>query len=197
MSKGTLIYLNRFAENLRRELGEDIAQKVLMGSEKFTESTNLVKVAVWMNGAITRLGDLVDSRQLSDFFQTCGVRCAESNLKGALAARTRRRVAPSLEAFIDAEIAGSVSAFSRMEREGDALAIYYMPANTGRMRCFCPLMRKLPADQTASLTYCLCSRAFTQHFWETILEQPVQVEVTQSALMGHKECKFIIRWSGN
>jgi len=139
MSKGTLIYLNRFAENLQRKLGEDIAQKVLEGSEAFTETTKLAKVVVLMNAALAWLEDQVDKEQLSDFLHICGVRCAESNLKGALAARARLRAAPSIEAFIDAEIADSVSAFSRIEREG--------------------------------------------------------VEVTQSALMGYKECKFLIHWS--
>ncbi len=41
MSKTTIIYIKRFAENLRRELGQDNAQKVLMGSKTFTESTGL------------------------------------------------------------------------------------------------------------------------------------------------------------
>jgi len=195
MSKGTLIYLNKFKENLQRELGEDIAQKVLAGSEGFTESTKLEKVAVWMNGALARLGNLVGSRQLSDFFQACGTRWAEANLKGALAARKRRQSAPSLEAFIDAELAGPATAFSRMAREGADLAIYYTPANIGRLRCFCPLMRKLPDDQTASVAYYQCSRAFTKRYWEVILEHPVQVELTQSALMGDQECKFLLHWS--
>ncbi len=196
MSKGTLIYLDRFAENLRRELGEEIARQVLAGSEKFNENTSQVKVALWMNGALARLDALVDSSRLAAFFQDCGARCAETNRKGALAARKRRQAAPSIDAFIDAEvIAASSTPFSRMQREGDALAIFYTPY-AHQMRCFCPLMRRLPAGQNASAAYCQCSRAFTQRFWEIILEQPVRVEITQSTLMGDPECKFLVRWEG-
>jgi len=196
MSKGTVVYITRFAENLRRELGEDIARQVLAGSEAFNETTSPVMVAVWMKGALARLGNLVDSQRLTGFFQTCGALCAEANLKPALTDRNRRRKFASLEAFIDDKIAGSVSTFSRLEREGDGLAIYYTPSNGRKMRCYCPLMRQLPAGETASVAYCQCSRAFTQRYYETILERPVQVEITQSALMGDKECKFLVKWTG-
>jgi hypothetical protein len=194
MSKTTVMYLSRFAENLRREFGQEQAAQVLAGSGTITETTPNVKVAVWMNEALSRLGEQVDRQRLDGFFQNCGTLCAEANLKNALASRRRRLAATSTTAFIDAEIASSTSTYTRMEREGDALAIYYTPANGRKMRCFCPLMRQLPAGQTASVAYCQCSRAFTQHYWETILEQPVQVELTQSTLIGDKECKFLLRW---
>jgi hypothetical protein len=194
MSRTTLMYLSRFVENLKRELGDDIAQQVLTGSEEITESTLPENVSVWMNGALARLGSLVNSERMAGFFQACGGLCAEKNIRPALELRRRKQKAPSLDVFIDAEIASQASTFSRLEREGDALALYYTPARGRKMRCLCPLMRQLPASETAAVSYCQCSRAFTQRYWETVLEQPVQVEMPQSALMGDKECKFLLRW---
>ena len=196
MAKVTKLYLNRFEENVYRELGEELAQQVLIGSEKLNENTNLVKVAVWMNGALARLDKLVDGSRLECFLQVCGESCAEMNRKNALAAQKRRKAAPSIDDFINAEVhQASNSPFSRMQREDNALAIFYTPANC-QMRCFCPLLRRLPLDQNAPVAYCQCSRASSQRFWEIVLEQPVRVEMTQSTLMGDPECKFLVRWDG-
>jgi hypothetical protein len=45
---------------------------------------------------------------------------------------------------------------------------------------------------SVSLTYCHCSKAFVQRLWESVLEQPVNVELLQSVVSGDPECKFAV-----
>ena len=58
------------------------------------------------------------------------------------------------------------------------------------MRCFCSLLRGLPAEETESATYCQCSKGFVRKMWERVLGRPAKVEVLETAVTGAKECKF-------
>jgi len=60
------------------------------------------------------------------------------------------------------------------------------------MRCYCSLLRGLPADEKISRTYCHCAKGFVRKFWEEVLERPVTVDLVQSAVSGANECKFAI-----
>ena len=81
----------------------------------------------------------------------------------------------------------------RFEREGNVLIQYYTPRTFGGgMRCYCSLIRGLPENETAPITYCQCSRGFVQKYWEGILGRPVQVELGDTAISGANECRFTI-----
>ena len=83
-------------------------------------------------------------------------------------------------------------------REGNVLYQYYVPKTYAKsLRCYCGLLRGLPADETVSITYCNCSKGFVKKFWESVLERPVKVELMQSAVSRAEECKFAIYlWVG-
>lgn len=111
------------------------------------------------------------------------------NLKAADKARARRRASHSLDEFLDAEVRNPAPG-TRLARAGNTLYQSY-PPRAYKIRCYCPLLRKLPDGETVSMTYCQCSRAFVQWCWEYILEQPVDVELLESCVSGGQECKFV------
>jgi predicted hydrocarbon binding protein len=50
----------------------------------------------------------------------------------------------------------------------------------------------LKTGETLSPTYCYCGAGFYQGIWETILQQPVEVELLESVLEGDEVCKVAI-----
>jgi len=60
--------------------------------------------------------------------------------------------------------------------------------------CHCPRIREaIKSPETRiSKTYCYCGAGFYKHIWETILQQPVEVEVLESVLEGNDLCKIAI-----
>jgi len=55
------------------------------------------------------------------------------------------------------------------------------------MRCYCSLLRGLPAEQSVSLTSCQCSRGFVEEYWQELLGHPVRVELLESSVAGAEE----------
>jgi predicted hydrocarbon binding protein len=41
-------------------------------------------------------------------------------------------------------------------------------------------------------TYCYCGAGFYQGIWETVLREPVQVEVLESVMQGGEVCKIAV-----
>jgi hypothetical protein len=59
--------------------------------------------------------------------------------------------------------------------------------------CHCPRVRDvLKTSETISPTYCYCGAGFYKSIWEEILQQPVEVEVLETVLMGDDTCKIAI-----
>jgi hypothetical protein len=58
--------------------------------------------------------------------------------------------------------------------------------------CHCPWVREalLEEDQPVDPIFCNCSGGYYKNFWEAVLDQPVQVELLESVIMGDKVCKF-------
>jgi predicted hydrocarbon binding protein len=135
---------------------------------------------------------LVPNQIRVQIMENCGVSCARKNAAMIERARARRQKAASEEDFLAAEIKKPMKG-TRLEREGNTLYQVYVPrAFTRPMRCYCALVKDLPAGETISSTYCHCSKAFVRTMWETILGRPVQVELLESAVSGASECKFRI-----
>ena len=60
--------------------------------------------------------------------------------------------------------------------------------------CHCPWAREsiLRSDSVIPARFCLCSAGFHKKGWEVIFEQPLQVEVLESAIQGDLRCRFAI-----
>lgn len=176
---------------IERFAGEAIRKKVMEGSEEMTEQMDdSEEIAKWVEGAMDRLDALVDERTRIQIMENCGYNCAEVNSGAIDEAVARRRKYESVDGFLEAEQQNPMKG-TGLVREGDMLYQVYRPQELG-VRCYCSLVRNLPADEKISLTYCHCSKGFVKKLWEAVLERPVEVELIQSIVSGAQECKFAI-----
>jgi hypothetical protein len=184
--------IDEIGRNIEDAAGYDIRLKVMQGSEKFKSASKPAEVAEWTKTAMDRLDLLTDGATREQIMLNCGYNCSLVNQRPILNAKSRRAKFPSEEAFLEAEVKKPPKGM-RFERDGKTILQYYTPHAFGAgMRCYCSLLRGLPAGQTASLTYCQCSRGFVQKYWEGILGRPVEVDLVESAVSGAEECKFVI-----
>ncbi len=184
--------IDEIQRNVERLAGPEVARQVMEGRELLRESTKPPKVAAWVQGAMERLDALVDQTTREQVMLDCGYNCALVNQTAIKRAVARRQKHPTLDAFLEAE-QQAPPAGTRLVRDGAVLYQFYTPGEyTHPMRCYCSLLRGLPQDQTASLTYCQCSRGFVQKYWEAVFETPVEVDLVESAISGAAECKFVI-----
>lgn len=190
---GKLGAIQELAGNVERFAGAQVRAQVMQGADQLKESTKPDKLAVWVQGAMRRLDALVDGPTRRQIMSECGYNCARINSRPTKAAVARRAKFATLDEFLAAEQA-EPPAGTRIRREGEYLYQYYTPrAFSHPMRCYCSLLRGLPPGETVSLTYCQCSRAFVERYWEAIVGKPVEVELLQSAVSGADECSFKIR----
>lgn len=192
MSKHVVTQVNALRDVIRQYTDEHTCQLVMQGSEKIKESTSLERVSHWTCGALSRLENQVDEGTLHQLMIARGQACARGGQKKVEKTRKRLKLAPSLEAFVEAEVQASGKG-SKLTRTGDALILTYTPRDFG-IRCYCPLLRKLPAELNAPASYCECSRAFVAWNWSAVLERPVQVDLLESCLSGGEECRFLIHY---
>ena len=124
--------------------------------------------------------------------QKCGYNCAKKNSRVIQRAVDRRKKYADIGDFLVAEQKNPPKG-TRLVREGNNIFQTYVPQSFTRpMRCYCSLLRQLPADEKVSMTYCNCGRGFVEKYWEAILQKPVKVDLLCSAVSGSNECKFVI-----
>ncbi len=192
MSRARLMQIQTIRQNILVHAGQEICDQVMEGSEQFTPSTKPAIIAAWVQGAMKRLDSLVDQDTRAKIMSRCGYNCALENVTVIKKAKSRRKKFATLDTFLEAEQQNPPEG-TRLTREGDILYEFYTPSLfTPPMRCYCALLRGLPAGQTVSLTYCQCSRGFVQKYWEAILDRPVQVDLVETCAAGASECKFAI-----
>jgi hypothetical protein len=59
--------------------------------------------------------------------------------------------------------------------------------------CHCPRVRAISAGEKLPQLYCYCGAGFYKNMWETILQDPVEIEVLESVLSGGEVCKVAIK----
>ena len=174
--------------------GTEVCAKVLAGSEKAAESNDPVDNSLWMKEVIDQLDALTDEATRQQIMKACGCHCQSVFSKDMEEARERRSKYKTEEEFLKDELNPPPGTGVRFEREGDVIYNYYTPRKYGDgMRCYCYLIGALPDDIKASRTYCHCSRAWQEKYWEGALGRPVRVELGETALTSDSdECKFIV-----
>ena len=65
--------------------------------------------------------------------------------------------------------------------------------------CHCPRIRQAvkSSGPKISKTYCYCGAGFYKHIWETILQEPVEVEVLETVLDGGEVCRIVVHLPRN
>lgn len=67
------------------------------------------------------------------------------------------------------------------------------PLEKRKLYCHCPRVRDgVGEDPQLPLEYCYCGAGFYKGIWETILREPVRVEVLESVMLGGDVCKIAI-----
>ena len=186
---GMLKTMDRCIANLA---GKTVAEQVMEGREQISRTADKRRMAEWVKSAVGKLDAAVDEKTRFGIMENCGRNCAEVNKTVIERAKARRGKYRSMEQFLKAEQEKPAKG-TRLIREERVLYQVYTPhAFTRPMRCYCSLLRGLPAGEKISRTYCHCAKGFVRKFWEEVLERPVTVDLVQSAVSGADECKFAI-----
>jgi hypothetical protein len=174
--------------------GAEVLAEVFKDSEKAAASSNPVDNALWMKEAVDRLDALTDLETRVKIMTACGKHCQSVFSKEMEEARARRLKCATEEEFLKDELNPPPGTGVRFEREGNVIYYYYTPRKYGKgMRCYCYLIGALPEGMMASPTFCQCSRAWQERYWEGALGRPVRVELAETAISGETdECKFIV-----
>lgn len=172
--------------------GKTIAEQVMEGHEQISRTTDKRRMAGWVKNAVRKLDAAVDEKTRFQIMENCGRNCAEVNKTVIERAKTRRRKHKTIDEFLKAEQEKPAKGTKLVKEEGVLYQIYTPHAFTRPMRCYCSLLRGLPAGEKISRTYCHCAKGFVGKFWEEVLEGPVKVDLVQSAVSGADECKFAI-----
>lgn len=184
--------IGEIAGQIERFAGTAVSKKVMKGKDEMLAAKDPIKGALWMKGAIDRLEASTTTENCRQIMTACGHACLAMNIKGMEASKEIRRTCATEEEFLKIEL-NALPNITRFERNGDIIYWYYTPRKIGKgIRCVCPLLNMLPEGINASPTYCQCSRAFVQAYWEGILGRPLKVELGETAITGSDECKFII-----
>lgn len=192
MSNPTEGPIEELGRRVEEVAGPDIRAVVMAGSEAPTEATSSTDLARWTKSAMERLEAAVPAAAVVEIMGRCGRTCARMNSASVDETLARRQQHATEDAFLAAEVL-SPPAGTTLEREGNALRQFYTPRRYHQgLRCYCGIVEGLPEDETMSLSYCHCSRAFVQTVWERALGRPVTVELVQSAISGADECEFRI-----
>lgn len=187
-SLGGFNQITDLAEYLDRIVGNRaLSEKVMEGVGRLTMTSTESEVAAWYRGAMERLDALVDERKRALVMEHCGYSCALGNRDHIERGVEIRKKYGTVEEYLEAEAEAL-----GVVREGRILYQTYRPYATHRVRCYCSLVRGLPANQTISSTYCHCSKGFVKKFWEAVLERPVRVELLRSVMSGAPDCRFAI-----
>ncbi len=192
MSKIILGMLDQLGHEIAEAAGQEISDQVMAGSNNLTAKSSGEEVSRWVNAAMNRFDGLADEDSRVKAMTACGLNCSAKNHIAVDRGKARRAKYATEDDFLAAEMK-KAPAGTRLERENGVLYQIYTPASFARpMRCFCALMSGLPQGETASRTYCNCSKAFATAYWQGVLDRPVTVEVLETAISGGSECRFKI-----
>jgi len=192
MADRSLGMIEQFGHEVEVAAGESVRERVMTGADSLRPKAKPEAIALWLREAIDRLDAAAPPGVAAKVMEGCGAACSGVNHNIVERAKARRAKHATEESFLTAEMRKPQNG-TRLERDGATLYQIYAPAAFSHpMRCFCGLMRGLPAEVAVSPTYCQCSRAFVRAFWSEVLGRPVGVEVLETAITGSTECRFKI-----
>jgi hypothetical protein len=186
--------MKEMSDRIEQYAGAQVRDEVFKDSEQAATFTNPVDNALWMKEAIDRMDASTKKETCEKIMNACGRHCQQVFDKEMKEAKARRQKYETEEEFLEDELNPPPGTGVRFERDGDIIYNYYTPRKYGEgMRCYCYLIGALPEGMKASPTYCQCSRAWQENYWEGALGRPVKVELGETAISsGSDECKFIV-----
>jgi len=171
-----------FSERVEQKTDDTVKLKLAQACEAFTKlSTSKQKAH-----GIQELMDILD-RELSEatrweIMEACGRQCIGASVLEK--ARRFKNVSTDIDDLLDrlnqAHIGGG-----HLRREGNVIHASYD-------RCYCGSVSQ--SRGAFSDTYCHCSCGWYQQLFESLLDEPVKVELLGSILQGAERCEFLIRY---
>ena len=130
----------------------------------------------WVTALIENMDTQLDEKTRTDLMLACGRRCARRGAIG-LAQRCKgdlKKMVDTLDQYppVEATFEGD-----------DTIRLEYK-------QCLCELVDHGP-DRLPD-TYCICSQGWIHEMFETVLENPVKVDVIQTVKRGAPSCQFVI-----
>lgn len=177
-------------ENVSTIAGEATVDKVMDGAENLKTSTNSVKLAEWVQGAMDRLDATVSKDQSEKIMAACGLDCTKINHKAIDIFQKRRAKYDSLEDFLKAESQSPMRGTKLFLEKDTIVQVYCSSGFSHPMRCYCSLVNGLAVDKTMSTTYCsvfprFCRADVGRGTWRTSLRYSIKI-----IFIGATECHF-------
>lgn len=202
-------WLEGLAEGLKTYSDDETQQHVMAGAADLEPVAPIEARLDWVQQAMQKLDQAIPDPEMRGLIiHGCAHRFPEVRIEKM---RVLYQELGSIDALIewigkDKVANGGASWYGNPVREGNTIYDVKDPASPEeykqaetelekRMaRCFCPIVRAaIKANRTLSPTFCNCSAGFTAQFWQSVLQQPLQIEVLESVLKGDDVCKFAIR----
>ncbi|MBN1285500.1 MAG: GyrI-like domain-containing protein [Anaerolineae bacterium] len=203
------IWLERLTEGLDRLAGAEVRQAVMAGSAAFldSDSPSLAR-AEWVKGAMERLDAAVEDEEtrraimLNRLHGYPPPRIEEVRLEYERLGDIDKLIEVMRA---DRSVGGERSWYEQMRREGNIIYVTKDPSNPEGHReaadpvekranyCYCPVIQALiRAQANISPTFCYCGAGWSKQLWESILGQPVRVEVVRSVAQGDEDCTVAV-----
>jgi predicted ArsR family transcriptional regulator len=171
-----------FQENVERRLEGSVRDDLARACEAYASLTTPQQRARSIRGMMDVLDREVDSDTRRAIMEACGRRCiGASTLKRA---RRLQQEAQDLDDLLSRLNAAHIGG-GHLQREGNVIHGAYD-------RCYCGSVSR--AREPLSATYCTCSCGWYRQLFETLLEQPVEVDLLASIVQGDERCRFLIRY---
>jgi len=190
----------QLAENLKRLLGESVAQNVTQGVEAITVESSFDERCDWIRATLARLDQAADPTQKYEAISPCAHVFPQRFIDEARAVYERNH---DIDEVIQMMIAGHPVYAKNITREGNIIYSTkppldkegYQTAQTSAEKrmcaCFCPMIRTR-LDTGISATFCNCSAGWDRQLYEGIFGKPVRMEVLETVLKGDEFCRFAI-----
>jgi hypothetical protein len=201
-------WFQRFVESLRRHAENDVSKVVMAGWEDVPAgSSKRAKEdrTRWIKTAMEQLDSLCDEETRNQILiDTCPHSYPKTRIKEMRAAYERLGSIDDLLKLMRSDTSwGGSSFYDYPVRKDDVIYITKVPYNPKTYEnavtdeekhlayCHCGLVKR--SKEEISPTFCCCSGGWVKQLWEGILEQPVEVELTESLLKGDERCTHAIR----
>ena len=173
--------IGRLAQAIELGAGHQVLIAVMRDVVQYVSTSDPAQKAAWIKTAVSRLEKLVGNRKARKIMASCGRKCCGITTRKK--AKKLIQESNSLEEFIgnlnNAGIGGG-----RLQLKGNTVT-------GGYDHCYCGQVKRTK-EPFPTTTYCNCSVGRYKQLFETALDKPVKVEITQSIISGSESCEFVI-----
>ncbi|UCE09653.1 MAG: hypothetical protein JSW61_11855 [Candidatus Thorarchaeota archaeon] len=200
-------WFRRFVERLDRHTNMEVRSSIAKGWDQLPSGAGKSakeQRTIWIKSAMDRLDSLCDDKTRNEIMvETCPHTYPKTRIKKMRAEFKRTgNLDDLIEVMRKDKSWGGGSFYDYPTREGNIVYVTKVPydpkafekATTDEERrlayCHCSLVKR--SKEQISPTFCCCSGGWVKQLWEGILEQPVEVELTESLLKGDDRCTHAV-----